>query len=127
MLRRSARAEIFAALFLETGRRGAGWHERNASVLAARRGRNTDAQQKTARGVVPKGCGGWVEYRGAVRRIQLLPHAADHCDSCAQTRRKRRDYRLGRIFRITPEPCAARAAVSQEPARDCTCGGVSRP
>src|SRR5260370_42298190 len=87
MLRRRARAQVFAPLFLETGRSGDGWPERDARVFAARRGRDAHAEQEAARGALSARRGGRIEYRRALRRIELLPHASEHRASTAKARR----------------------------------------
>src|SRR5712691_9782036 len=84
MLRRRARAQFFAPLFLETGRSGDGWPECHARVFAARRGCDAHAEQEAARGAVSAWRGGRIEYRGALRRIELLPHASEHRDSATK-------------------------------------------
>ena len=86
MLRRRERVEIFEEIFLEAGRRGHGGPERDARVLAARRGGDADAEQKTTRRAVSARRGGWFEYRGALWRAELLSDAAEHCDSAARAR-----------------------------------------
>src|SRR5258708_12550724 len=87
MLRGRARAEILAALFLETGWRGDGRPERHAGVPAARGGRDTNAEQEAARGAFPARSCGWIEQRRPVRRSQLLPDAPDDCVSASVTSR----------------------------------------
>src|SRR5580658_9969736 len=101
MLRRRSRTEVLAAVFFEAGRRGHGWPERDARVLAAGGGGYADAEQEAAGRAVSARRGGWFEYRGAFRRAQLLPDAAEHCDSAAQARRSRCGHRSRWIFRVT--------------------------
>src|SRR5579872_4803571 len=98
MLRRCSRAEIFAAVFFETGWRGHGWLERDACVFAARGGGDAVAGQEAAGRAVSARGGRWFEHRGAFWRAELLPAAAEHCDSAAEARRNRCGDRSGRIF-----------------------------
>ena len=86
MLRRRAWAEVFAAVFLEAGRRGDGGVERDAGVFAARSGGDSERREETTCGFVPAWGSGWIEYCGAVRRAELLPDAAVDCDSAAEER-----------------------------------------
>src|SRR4029077_12546281 len=104
MLRRRARAAIFAAVFFEAGRRCAGGAQRDAGVFAARGGGYADAEQEAAGGVVSAGGGGWIEHCSAVRGAELLPHAANDCDSAAAAGRGRCGDRSRWIFRTAPEP-----------------------
>src|SRR5271155_1124035 len=127
MLRRRSRTEVFSAVFFEARRRGHGWIERDARVLAARRGGDAYAGQETARRAVSARRRGWFEYCGAFRRTKLLPDAAEHCDSAAQARRNRCGDRSGRIFWAAPEPRATRAAVPQESVGHRARGGFARP
>src|SRR5437867_4062506 len=107
MLRRRARAQVFAPLFLETGRSRDGRPECDARVFAARRGCDTHAEQEAARGAFSAWRGGRIEYRRALRRIELLPHASDHRDSTTKAWRRGRSNRPRRIFWFAPEPRAA--------------------
>src|SRR5579859_19051 len=125
MLRRRARAEILAEIFSEAGRRSDGGLECDAGVFAARRGGDTDAEQKAARGAVSARCGGWLKRRGAVRRAELLPHAPEHRDSETKARRRGCRDRSRRVFWAASEPGPARTAVPPEPVGDCACGGFT--
>src|SRR5213594_933184 len=125
MLRRRARAQVFAPLLLETGRNGHGWPERDARVFAARRGRDTHAEQEAARGAFSAWRGGRSEYRGSLWRIELLPHASDHRDSTTKAWRRGCSDRPRRIFWLASEPRAARDSLSQESARRCACRRLS--
>src|SRR6266571_85815 len=121
MLRRRARAQVLAPVFLETGRSGDGWPECDARVFAARRGRDAHAEQETVRRAFSAWRGGRIEYRGSLRRIELLPHASDHRDSTTKAWRRGCGDRPRRIFWLASEPRATRAALSQESARHCAC------
>src|SRR5229473_7574409 len=85
MLRRRTRVEIFAAVFLEAGRRVYGRPERYAGIFAARGGSDADAEQEAACRAVPARRSRRIEYRRAVWGIELLSHASDDCDSSAKT------------------------------------------
>src|SRR5580692_1840657 len=127
MLRRRARPQILAAIFLEARRGGNGGPERDAGVPAARRSGDSHAEQEAARGALPARRGGWIEYRGALRRVELLPPASFDCHSAAKARRRRRRDRSRWIFWFASEPCAAGTAVSQEPAGDCARRRIAGP
>src|SRR5260370_11373223 len=114
MLRRSARAEVFAAVFFEAGRNRHGWAQRDAGVFAARGGGDADAEQEAVRGAVSAGRRGWTKHRSALCGAELLPHAADDRDSAAATWRNRCGCRSRRILRIASESGAARNAISKE-------------
>src|SRR5580700_6009418 len=125
MLRRRERFEVLSAIFFEAGRRGHGWPERDARVLAARGGGDADAEQKAARRAVSARCGGRLEYRCSVWGAKLLPAEAEYCDSAAQARWNGCGDRSGRIFWIASQPCATRAFVQQESIGHCACGGIA--
>src|SRR5258706_16059471 len=86
MLRRRTWVEVFAAVFFEARWRGDGRVERDAGVFAARGGDDAERWEKAARGVVPTRRGGRIEYRGAIRRTELLPDAAVDFDFAAEER-----------------------------------------
>src|SRR6266436_1537667 len=125
MLRRRAWVEVFAAIFFEAGRRGDGRAERDAGVFAARGGGDSGGREETTCCFVPARCCGWIEYRGAVRRGELLPDAAVDCDSAAEERIAGCGGGPGWIFWITSKFGSTRAAFSQEPIGDCSCGGIA--
>src|SRR5271167_132773 len=126
MLRRRNWVEIFAAVFFETGRRGYGWPERHARVLAACCGGDADAEQEAACRAVSARRGGRFEYCGSVWRAKLLPFAAEHCDSAAAAWRNGCRSRSGRIFWATSQPRATRALVPQKSVGHRACCGIAR-
>ena len=63
--------------------------ERDARVLAAGGGGDADAGQEAACRAVSARGGGRIEYRRAFWRAELLPVAAEYCDSAAKARWKR--------------------------------------
>src|SRR6266446_2657409 len=118
MLRRCAKLEVFAALFLEAGRCSHGGPVCDAGILATRCCRDTHAEQEAAcRAVSARRCR-WPEYRRTVRRAKLLPAASVDCHPAAEAGRWRRGDRPRRIFWFAPEPRATRTPFSQKPARD---------
>src|SRR5580698_5081048 len=126
MLRRRQGIEIFAAVFFEAGRRGDGRPERDAGVFAAGGGGDASVRQEATRRAVSARRGGWIEHCGSVWRTELLPVAAEHRDSAAETRRSGCSYRSRWVFWAASEPCASRAFVPSESAGHRACGGISR-
>src|SRR5260370_9006470 len=112
MVRRSGRAEVLGGVFFEGGGNRHGWAQCDAGIFAARGGGDADAEQEAVRGAVSAGRRGWTKHRSALWGAELLPHAADDCDSATAAGRNRYSPRSRRIFRPAPQSGATRAAIS---------------
>jgi len=127
MLRRNPQFEIFAAVFSEAGRSGAGGIERDACVLATRRGGDTFRRQEATCGALSARRGGWVEYCGAfgepnyyrMRPTIAIPQPKSGSTDAAVD--------LDGFFGLHPSLAPLEPLFHKKPISDCACSGFAGP